>query len=553
MYNSFFGFREKPFKLVPNPDYLYLSKSHEEALAHLRYAVYQGEGFVEITGEVGTGKTMLCRAFLEDMAPEVETAYIINPRLSARGLLRAINSEFGIRSDHATAKELIDELNAFLIKKKSQGKSAILIIDEAQNLGRDVLEQLRLLSNLETTREKLLQMILVGQPELSRMLDTRELRQLSQRISLSCSISPLVFRETRQYINHRLHVASPGPRVYFTKGALRRIYRYSGGIPRLINIACDRALLLAFSRGIHRISGQTAKSAIAELSARTRLQAAWQKSSPLPLMMFGILAAAFIMTLFFQLEMVKVADVSGFIRGSEKKADASSVQSQQTVELNFDEPVIPDKTPEELFWSSGEDSLSEAVSHVISLWRNDVNMPDREGKNVEDYIKQAAENHGLEVYEAEKDLSLIRNLDLPAVFCFEHPATLSRIYLAARKAGDKHIVFYDPETGKNKGVPREFAGGFWTGRAYVLWENPREIEGVIGRDADGDSVAGLQLLLKAAGGSGVEVTGAYDEPTRTAIKKIQAGKGIPVDGFAGAPTKIVLYRLSGTADEPGSN
>ncbi|MFP4158441.1 MAG: AAA family ATPase [Desulfobacterales bacterium] len=553
MYNSFFGFREKPFKLVPNPDYLYLSKSHEEALAHLRYAVYQGEGFVEITGEVGTGKTILCRAFLEDMAPEVETAYIINPRLSARGLLRAINSEFGIRSDHATAKELIDELNSFLIKKRTEGKRAILIIDEAQNLGRDVLEQLRLLSNLETTREKLLQMILVGQPELSQMLDTRELRQLSQRISLSCSISPLVFSETIQYINHRIHVASPGPRVYFTKGALRRIYRYSGGVPRLINIACDRALLLAFSRGLHRISGGTAKSAIAELSARTRMQAAWKKASPLPLMTFGILAAAFIMTLFFQLEMVKVADVSGFILGSGKKAEAPPVQSKQTVELSFDEPDMPDKTAEALFWNPGDDSLPAAVSHVISLWRNEVNMPDREGKTVEDYIGQAAENHGLEVYEAEKDLSLIRNLDLPAVFCFEHPATLSRVYLAAPATEDEQILFYDPETGKYKGVSREYAGGFWTGRAYVLWENPREIEGVIGRDADGDSVAGLQILLKAAGGGDVEVTGAYDEATRTAIKKIQAGHGIPVDGLADAPEKIVLYRLSGLADEPGIN
>lgn len=385
------------------------------------------------------------------------------------------------------------------------------------------------------------------------MLDTRELRQLSQRISLSCSISPLGFRETRQYINHRLHVASPGPRVYFTKGALRRIYRYSGGIPRLINIACDRALVLAFSRGLHRISGETAKSAIAELSARTRMQAAWQKASPLPFMMFGILAAAFMMTLLFQLEMVKVADVSGFIRGSEEKADASSVQSQQTVELKFDEPVMPDKTPEELFWHPGDDSLSSAVSHVISLWRNEVNMPYREDQSVEDYIKQAAENHGLEVYEAQKDLSLIRSLDLPAVFCFEHPATLSRVYLAAPETVDEHIVFYDPETGKNKGVSPEFAGGYWTGRAYVLWENPREIEGVIGRDADGDSVAGLQLLLKAAGHSNVEVTGAYDSQTRTAIKKIQAGHGIPVDGLADAPTKIVLYRLSGSAHEPGSN
>ncbi|MCK5418202.1 MAG: AAA family ATPase, partial [Desulfobacterales bacterium] len=190
MYNKFFGFKEKPFKLVPNPAYFYLSKSHEEALAHLNYAMSQGDGFVEITGEVGTGKTTLCRAFLESLNGTVEAAYIFNPKLSPKQLLRTINEEFGIKSEGDNTKDLIDTLNIFLMQKKASGKKVILLIDEAQNLNRNVLEQLRLLSNLETNRDKLLQIILVGQPELSQILNSHELRQLGQRITLSYQLGP---------------------------------------------------------------------------------------------------------------------------------------------------------------------------------------------------------------------------------------------------------------------------------------------------------------------------------------------------------------------------
>ncbi|MGE5840727.1 MAG: ExeA family protein, partial [Deltaproteobacteria bacterium] len=185
MYNSFFGFRERPFQLVPNPAYLYLSRSHEEAMAHMVYAISQGDGFVEITGEVGTGKTTLCRAVLENLDPRTKAAYIFNPKLDSLQLLKAINDEFGIDSGSDSIKELTDTLNAFLMKNRMEGNKVVLIIDEAQNLNKDVLEQLRLISNLETTTSKLIQIILVGQPELGEMLDSNELRQLGQRINLT--------------------------------------------------------------------------------------------------------------------------------------------------------------------------------------------------------------------------------------------------------------------------------------------------------------------------------------------------------------------------------
>jgi len=265
MYNKFFGFKEKPFKLVPDPEYLFLSKSHEEALAHLSYALTHGDGFVEITGEVGTGKTTLCRVFLENLDESIEAAYIFNPKLDALQLLKAINDEFGIDSSPDNTKDLIDILNGFLMGKKAAGQKALVLIDEAQNLSLEVLEQLRLLSNLETTREKLLQIILVGQPELGDMLSSHKLRQLGQRITINCRLAPLTFQEAKDYIRHRISLASHRASPPFDKSAYRAIYDYASGIPRLINIACDRTLLNAFSRNSFQITGGLAREAIREL------------------------------------------------------------------------------------------------------------------------------------------------------------------------------------------------------------------------------------------------------------------------------------------------
>ncbi len=279
MYKQYYGFKERPFKLVPNPAYLFLSRSHEEALGHLYYAVQQGEGFVEITGEVGTGKTTLCRMFLEKLDENTEAAFIFNPKLDAIQLLKAINDEFGIHSGTDSIKELIDILNSFLLEKKSAGKKVILLIDEAQNLSMEVLEQLRLLSNLETTFNKLLQIILVGQPELGDMLDSYELRQLGQRITLSCHLTPLTSKETREYIRHRIRIASHKPGVDFSRSAFNAIYKHTHGIPRLINIICDRALLTGFSLEKKKITRRLVNSAARELAGRRiyKSGAMWQE------------------------------------------------------------------------------------------------------------------------------------------------------------------------------------------------------------------------------------------------------------------------------------
>jgi general secretion pathway protein A len=276
MYNAFFEFQEKPFKLVPNPEFLYLSKSHEIALAHLTYAVEQGDGFVVITGEVGTGKTTLCRNFLERLNDLNDTAYIFNPRLAPSELLASICSEFGLYTRETSTKSLLDTLYDYLILKNKQGHKVILLIDEAQSLSIENLEMVRMLSNLETSRNKLLQIVLVGQPELSDTLDSYELRQLAQRVSLGCYLSPLTAQETEGYIKHRINIAAQRQVDLFSSRACKLIHQHANGIPRLINIIADRCLLTAFSLDHKRIGAAIAQAAIKEIAGRGR--AATKKS-----------------------------------------------------------------------------------------------------------------------------------------------------------------------------------------------------------------------------------------------------------------------------------
>ncbi len=268
MYEAFYGFKEKPFTLTPDPRYFYASHVHRDALDHLLYGIREREGFIVITGDVGTGKTTLCRAILSQIGEETRTAVILNPVLSEEELLRAVLHDFGLSAAGRTKNELVGELNAFLIESLTADRRVVLVVDEAQNLSRELLEQIRLLSNLETERDKLIQIVMVGQLELLTHLDSPELKQLNQRVSVRYSLTPLSFAETCQYVYHRLMVAGGTSGVSFDTGALRAIYRYSQGIPRLINLAADRALLQGFANQSRQIGRRTAKAGISSLRDR---------------------------------------------------------------------------------------------------------------------------------------------------------------------------------------------------------------------------------------------------------------------------------------------
>jgi general secretion pathway protein A len=265
MYTAFYGLREKPFALSPDPRFLYLAGSHREALAHLLYGIEQGEGFIAVTGEVGTGKTTLCRTLLERLEGETEIAFLFNPSRTAHELLQSICAEFALPAEGLARRTLMSQLNTHLLDQKRKGRRVLLIVDEAQTLGENTLEQVRLLSNLETSREKLIQILLLGQPELDRKLDEPGLRQLRQRISVRWKLEPLGAQETRAYVRHRIAVAAGEPRELFSEAALREIHRRTGGVPRLVNQLCDRALLAGYAARAAQIGPALVRAAAREI------------------------------------------------------------------------------------------------------------------------------------------------------------------------------------------------------------------------------------------------------------------------------------------------
>lgn len=280
MYLSFYGLKEKPFNTTPDPKFLYLTPSHREALAQILYGVQESKGFIVLTGEVGTGKTTLLQTFLGRLNGDTEVAFIFNTKLPFDAMLEYMLKDFGIVKGVRTRAQRIFALNNFLIERRRVGQNTVLIIDEAQNLDPSALEQVRLLSNFETPTEKLLQILLVGQPELKAKLNLPELRQLKQRIALRCSIRPLMPEESQNYIRHRLRVAGASDIELFTDRALNRIVDYTGGNPRLINILCDHCLLFGYADQRRQIDRDTVVQAIEYLDEGKRPQRRLQGMTP---------------------------------------------------------------------------------------------------------------------------------------------------------------------------------------------------------------------------------------------------------------------------------
>lgn len=583
MYTDFFGFTEKPFKLVPNPAYLYLSQSHEEAMAHLTYGLSQGDGFVIITGEVGTGKTTLCRAFLDKLDSNTEAAYIFNPKLDAVQLLAAINVEFRIPSHAKNTKDLIDTLNTYLLEQKSAGKTVIVLIDEAQNLSQDVLEQLRLLSNLETTQDKLLQIILVGQPELGDLLDSYDLRQLRQRITLNCHLRPLTDQETNAYIHHRLHIASKKSTIQFDRTVLKAVYKYSRGIPRLINIACDRSLLSAYAQNQAGVTGRIARTAIRELSGykfpRTRFKLGYKTVSVFLSAVFILLA----LILWHPTIRNHYASFnsSGNRSGkpgslvpsvtlpptprtaqpippasqpdalSDKQQTAKPTVAAQVKKIDHtqtaavSEPTPVPRTVEDLApLFAGIDShalRSQALKTAMGLWHPGADVQPALNTMGDDrtFFRLAAAQNGLLSHPITCNLNLITKLNLPVVLVLQPSDGVATAYVTVLSIVGQHITI-------QKGTTRLILDAaalapFCIGAAYVIWKNFIGIQGTIPLYEPPDSVVNLKLHLRNIGFKDLDIQPVYDAATRDVIKAIQSKHGLAADGIVGSLTKIVLY------------
>jgi general secretion pathway protein A len=568
MYENFFGFREKPFKLVPNPAYLFLSKSHEEALAHLNYAMAQGDGFVEISGEVGTGKTTLCRAFLENLDENTIAAYIFNPRMAPIQLIKTINDELGIKYDTNNTKDLVDKLNAFLIRKRKERKKVILLIDEAQNLSRNILEQLRLLSNLETNREKLLQIILVGQPELSDILDSHDLRQLGQRITLRYHLTPLNLRETIEYIQYRVNIAARKTAIKFDRSAFRQIYNYSEGIPRVINIVCDRALLTAFGLSQQRISGAIARTAIKELRSRGSAQSFNFLERERALIILAALSIVLVAAIFHKPLLrglssflakpsdhkigVATANVPDLQTPSALKPETRSNQIEsenESLEPSHQEAL---KLSNYLATMDIQSSRKTALRHAMELWQTPVEFKPYLNSLDDNpaFFRLTAKPSGISIHRIETNLDMLKKLNLPAILEIYPPGSDQPGYLTLSKVDGDRLNFGGPENHQIIEAETGEIHSVWSGIAYIPWKNFLSIWGTIPLHSNKESTVTLKLLLHELGFNNIELNNEYDDWTRHAIEEMQAKYGIPVDGFVGPLTKIVLYRETNSFEMP---
>ena len=565
MYNKFFLFREKPFKLVPNPEYYYVSRSHEEAMAHLKYAIAEGEGFVEITGEVGTGKTTLCRVFLDNLDDRTEVAYIFNPRLGPTQLLKTIADELGVKCRTGDTKELIDAFNNYLIDMKTAGKTVVLLVDEAQNLTRNVMEQLRLLSNLETNRSKMLQIILVGQPELGELLDSYDLRQLAQRITLSCHLSPLSFREVREYIEHRIQIASTRTPVVFTHSAYRLIYRYSTGIPRLINIVCDRALLTAFGRNQKKINGAIVRAAISELSERGKKRSRLRELKKPALVLTVVLCVAALLFWYYRIRPVEsVETVKNGPEDVQAQAPSSLVPSTEPVSDTpaqtspASQPPVDDPNGASTDLSKFiQDMDARSARHialqtVLELWdvksRIDPALDERTDNDT--FFEMAAGQNGLAMLRLDCRLEILQKLNLPAIISVSLPGGSSSGFLTVLGIQDEQVTLGRARLNETITVTEEVLKPFCTDGVYVPWKDFMSPDGLAPNRSPRNAIAALKNQLNEIGYTQLDTGPSYDERTKETVRQIQRKYGLEPDGIVGALTKIVLFNENQRLDIP---
>jgi general secretion pathway protein A len=521
MYSSFFGFKENPFNLTPDPRYLFLSRFHKEALDHLLYGINERKGFVAIIGGIGTGKTTLCRAFLDHLSASTKSALIFNSFISDTELLKIINQEFGIEMDPTaeSKKDYIDALNHFLLKNFSSGGNAVLLIDEAQNLSHTVLEQIRMLSNLETEKEKLIQIVLVGQPELKELLITPSLKQLDERIMVRYELRPLDYKDIKGYVEHRLVVAGSQGNLSFTNGAFKKVYAYSQGNPRRINAVCDRSLLVAYAGGKHGVSKGMVVKAIDEIRGDMMSDPTVMDLSGRGVKSFAILVVLLVMFITFAGWSFR-RDILRLFSHEQKNA----VVRTENVPPK---PLEPKKKTASLFLDehsslAGLFTLFNANRSKEGFYDEDVN------------VRLDSLNIGPEYYVMfKKPFRIHLPSSLPSSLPFPR-------CLLIREVTDNGAVAIDAED-KAHVVTRDFVLRHWGQK--ISWFYPYKNKDIdLVRGMSSPDVLNVQRILNKIGYL-LESTGFYGESTFQEVLRFQKDFGLMTDGIVGPQTMALLYLL----------
>ncbi|WP_298213876.1 AAA family ATPase [Acidovorax sp.] len=554
MYAPFFGLQHPPFSIAPDPRYLFMSERHREALAHLLYGLDAGGGFVLLTGEVGAGKTTVCRCFLEQIPAHCNVAYIFNPKLTVGELLRSICDEFGVPHQPTTAggetiKDYIDPLNASLLAAHGAGRNTVLIIDEAQNLSADVLEQLRLLTNLETSERKLLQIILIGQPELRAMVASPSLEQLAQRVIARFHLDALSPQETQQYIAHRLAVAGLNGPQPFSPRAVRRVHALSRGIPRRINLLCDRALLGAYAAGVREVRSAIVNRAAREVFDTPATAAAARGSARKALPRWavaglGAVAGAVLVAAGgwalggWPLPLQRVVQASQGAAAPRLPASAASASASAA------QAVAPLSDLQQ-FLAALPASDAPAWQALASSW----------GASVPDGADACAAlpRDGLRCYRNRRaGLNLVRQLDRPVLLALFPSADGDAAVSAVLRNLDAETATLEG-AGRTLRVPVAELAQVWRGDMATLWRTPPDMpdKGEIVDTRAGAAWLDKQLAMAAAGGAGAGGAGARTTaPTarEARIQQFQLAQGVTPDGRAGPLTLMLLNRANGVSE-----